>query len=297
METFRERLIHITRCRGISRRTVRAFIRCDPTLKTFYQRSSSNISQFFSLPSKKAAKFHSDLRNPDLKSQIKHEQTYCKLITIVDDIYPSVLKTIKDAPLVLYAMGDTNLLTHQPMLSVIGTRKPSTEAMPKMKRYLVPLIQEGWLIVSGMAMGIDSYAHHLALNHQGKTIAVLGSGFDYVYPKQHIQLFRQIAAKGLVLSEYPPNTSPERYHFPERNRIISGLSFGTFVIEAMERSGTLITVDQALDQGRDVYALPGSPLAEHAKGCNRMIQDGAKLVLDSSDIVDDWKQMEFYWNI
>ncbi len=112
-----------------------------------------------------------------------------------------------------------------------------------------------------------------------------------------MQLFRQIAASGLVLTEYPPNTPPERYHFPERNRIISGLSFGTFVIEATERSGTLITVDQALDQGRDVYALPGSPLAEHTKGCNKMIQDGAKLVQSTADIAEDWKRMESHWVI
>ncbi len=183
MEKIRKRLIHISRCRGITRRTIRKFIRHDSTLESIYKLSSSDISQFFSLPPKKAALFHSDLRNPSLKTQIKHELTYCRMITIVDDIYPPVLKTIKDAPLVLYAMGDIDLLTLHPMLSVIGTRKPSNEAMPKMKEYVLPLIQEGWVIVSGMAMGIDSYAHRLALNSSGRTIAVLGSGFDYIYPK------------------------------------------------------------------------------------------------------------------
>ncbi|RYG73884.1 DNA-protecting protein DprA [Lentibacillus lipolyticus] len=297
MEKIRKRLIHISQCRGITRRTIRRFIRYDTTLESIYKLTSSDISQIFSIPPKKAAQFHTDLRNPKLKRKIRHDLTYCKMITIVDDIYPPVLKTIKDAPLVLYAMGDTHLLTFHPMLSVIGTRKPSSEALPKMEKFVLPLIKDGWVIVSGMATGIDSYAHQLALNNQGKTIAVLGSGFDYIYPKQHIQLFRQITASGLVLTEYPPNTPPERYHFPERNRIISGLSFGTFVIEATERSGTLITVDQALDQGRDVYALPGSPLAEYTKGCNQMIQDGAKLVLDVADISEDWKRMEPHWII
>ncbi|TRM12388.1 DNA-protecting protein DprA [Lentibacillus cibarius] len=297
MEKTRKRLIHISRCRGVTRRTIRQFIRYDPTLESIYKLTPSAINQHFSLPLKKASLFYAELRNPKVKTQIQHDSKYCRIITVVDDTYPPVLKTIKDAPLVLYALGDLNLLTQQPMLSVIGTRRPSQEAMPKMREFVLPLVKQGWIIVSGMAKGIDSYAHQLAVNHDGKTIAVLGSGFNYIYPRQNVQLFRRIATKGLVLSEYAPNTPPERFHFPERNRIISGLSFGTFVIEATERSGTLITVDQALDQGRDVYALPGSPMAIYAKGCNKMIQDGAKLVQNPEDITDEWQAVESYWVI
>src|SRR5690625_3753192 len=142
-----------------------------------------------------------------------------------------------------------------------------------------------------MAKGIDSYAHKLALGHKGNTIAVLGGGFNHIYPKQNSMLYKQISEKGLVISEYPPHIPPKRYHFPERNRIISGLSFGTLVIEATERSGTLITVDQALDQGREVYAVPGSPLIPQTKGCHQMIQDGAKLVINADDIREDWKSI------
>ncbi|WP_245183493.1 DNA-processing protein DprA [Lentibacillus salicampi] len=293
----RKRLIHISRCRGVTRRTIRRFAHHDRTLETIYRLTASEISQFFSLPLKKASLFHTDLRNTALKSQIQHDLKSVKVITVVDDIYPFVLKTIKDAPLVLYAIGDIHLLAQNPILSVIGTRRPSREAMLKMKKYVLPFVQQNWVIVSGMAAGIDSYAHQLAVQNNGKTIAVMGSGFNHIYPKHHTNLFKQIAATGLLLSEYPPDVPPERFHFPERNRIISGLSFGTFVIEATEKSGTLITVDQALDQGREVYALPGSPLTPHTAGCHKMIQDGAKLVQRPDDILEDWVRIEPNWVI
>src|SRR5699024_5620637 len=161
--------------------------------------------------------------------------------------------------------------------------------MLKMKLIVKPLVRQNWIIVSGMAKGIDSYAHKLALGHKGNTIAVLGGGFNHIYPKQNNMLYKQIAVKGLVLSEYPPEVPPKRFHFPDRNRLISGLSVGTIVNEATEISGTLITVDQALYQGREVYAVPGSPLIPQTTGCHRMIQDGAKLVQDVQDIVEDWE--------
>lgn len=297
MEKVRKRLIHIHRCRGVTRRTIRKFIHYDPTLKSIYSLTASEISQLFSLPLNKASLFHSNLRNAALKTQIQHDLKSISVITVVDGIYPNVLKTIKDAPLVLYAIGNINLLRRNPIFSVIGTRRPSREAMLKVEKYVLPLVQKDWVIVSGMAAGIDSYAHQLAIKHNGNTIAVLGSGFNHIYPRQNTQLFRQIAAKGLLLSEYPPDSPPERFHFPERNRLISGLSFGTFVIEATDKSGTLITVDQALDQGREVYALPGSPLTPYTAGCHKMIQDGAKLVQEPEDILEDWMRIEENWVI
>ena len=183
------------------------------------------------------------------------------------------------------------MLNFTPSLSVIGTRQPSVEATQKIQLIVKPLIEKNWLIVSGMAKGIDSYAHQLALTYGGKTIAVLGGGFHHIYPKQNTSLYQDIVEKGLVISEYPPDLPPARYHFPERNRIISGMTYGTLVIEAMEKSGTSITVDQALDQGREVYAVPGSPLIPQTKGCHQMIQDGAKLVLGAQDILEDWQEI------
>lgn len=291
LTTVRKRLLCIHRCRGITRRTIHLFLKYDSTLQKIYTLSPNALSQLFLLPKNKAHIFHQDLHNLPFKQQLKIDQSHYKIITIVDESYPDMLKRITDPPLVLYAYGDISLLQHAPKLSVIGTRKPSSEAWKKIYRIVKPLLDQDWLLVSGMAKGIDSFAHLIALNNNRKTIAVLGGGFNHVYPKENIHLFHRIGKSGLVLSEYPPHVPPVRYHFPERNRIISGLSYGTLVIEAMERSGTLITVDQALEQGREVYAVPDSPLIPQTKGCLQMIQDGAKLVINSEDIMEDWKQM------
>lgn len=267
----------------------------DPPLSTIYNLSSSQLSQQFAIPYKHAISLHQDLHNPKLHQEIRTAIASCTILTIVDEFYPVVLKTIKDPPLVLYALGDVSLLEQAPALSVIGSRSPSRNAINKMKLILPKLLAENWLIVSGMAKGIDSYAHQFALKDNQKTIAVLGGGFQHIYPKQNVTLFDQISKKGLVLSEYPPNLPPARFHFPERNRIISGLSFGTLVIEAREKSGTLITVDQALDQGKEVYAVPDSPTIPESIGCNRMIQDGAKLVINADDIREDWDNYKEIW--
>jgi len=254
--------------------------------------SPSEISHQFKLPIKNSTLLYSDLKSLNLLQSTKNDVKKFQVITIVDKNYPELLKMINDAPLVLYALGNTSLLTASPILSVIGTRNPSGEARGKIKSIVKPLIEDDWTIVSGMAKGIDSFAHLLTLQEKGKTIAVLGGGFYHIYPKQNTKLFHDIIKHGLVLSEYPPETPPARFRFPERNRLISGLSFGTLVVEATERSGTLITVDQALDQGREVYAVPGSPVIPQTKGCHQMIQDGAKLVIDANDIKEDWEKIE-----
>ncbi len=289
MQVFRERLIHLMRCRGSTRRNILKMMQIDPLLEKIYELSPDILRQY---GIKNAFNLYEDLHDHLLIQTIKQDLIDYHVITIVDEAYPPMLKPIKDCPLVIYAIGNIHLLQHMPALSVIGTRKPSKEAMGKVFQIIQPLIKEDWLIVSGMARGIDSYAHRITLNGNGKTIAVLGSGFDHIYPKENMYLFQEIAENGLVITEYPPSMRPSRYHFPERNRIISGLSFGTLVIEAMERSGTLITVDQALDQGREVYAVPGSPLIPQTKGCHLMIQDGAKLVQDATDLLEDWETIE-----
>ncbi len=288
LETVRTKLVHLHQCRGITRNFIRNLLQFDPALHEIYNLPQAEIIRQYSLQGKNTAFFFSDLHNLALRQKVLRDMERFKIITIVDESYPPMLNTIKDAPLVIYALGDTSLLSDSPALSVIGTRNPSRDAGQKTELIVKPLIKDNWLIVSGMAKGIDSIAHQIALNSNGKTIAVLGGGFYHIYPKNNINLFKQIVKQGLVLSEYPPDVRPARYHFPERNRIISGLSFGTLVIEATERSGTLITVDQALDQGREVFAVPGSPLQPQTKGCHRMIQDGAKLVHEAGDIIEEW---------
>ncbi|MEN1966888.1 DNA-processing protein DprA [Lentibacillus sp. N15] len=292
MQILRKKLIHLHRCRGVTRHTIRRMLKLESSLSSLYQLSSSQLSHHYAIPYKNAQLLYSDLHNQQIHASLKRDINQFTIVTIVDEMYPNVLKTIKDPPFVLYALGDLSLLSHKPALSVIGTRNPSQQAYRKMAFILRPMMEKNFLVVSGMANGIDSYAHQLALNHKGKTIAVLGSGFHHIYPKRNIALFHKLAQHGLLLSEYIPDALPERFHFPERNRIISGLSFGTLVIEAKERSGTLITVDQALDQGREVYAVPDSPLLPETVGCHRMIQDGAKLVFHAADIIEDWEAMK-----
>jgi len=294
LEQVRERLIHIHRCRGVSRRTIQKFLQDDPSLQTVYRLTPAQVSQLYRLPMKYASQFCHDLHQDHLRTKLLEDLSHYQIITIVDESYPVMLKRIKDPPLVLYLKGNQSLLHHIPALSIIGTRNPSTEALKKTALFVKPLVKNNWVIVSGMAQGVDRFAHLLSLQYGGKTIAVLGSGFKHIYPKQNRSLFYHIAKKGLLISEYPPDQPALRHHFPERNRIISGLSMGTLVIEATERSGTLITVDQALDQGREVYAVPGSPLIPQTKGCHQLIQDGAKLAMNATDILEDWEGIQIH---
>ncbi len=279
----------------MTRRMLTYIIQKDIELKEIYYLSPKDLTKYFHIPEKKAIPLYQDLHNSDLIDQIKQDKKLYSIISIFDQAYPTSLKTIKDPPLVLYTLGNLNLLSRVPSISVIGTRKPTVEARKKTKLIVQPLVEKGWVIVSGMARGIDTYAHQEALAYNGNTIAVLGSGFNHIYPKENHALFTEISKSGIVLSEYPPGAAASRFHFPERNRIISGLTFGTLVIEATEKSGTLITVDQALDQGREVYAIPGSPLVAQTKGCHRMIQEGAKLVIDAQCIFEDWDTQGSYF--
>ncbi|MFG6115132.1 DNA-processing protein DprA [Halobacillus sp. MO56] len=250
--------------------------------------SPHNLSTSYGIPLKRASAFLHQLHSENHRYKMEQFMKEFSIMTILDNDYPTLLKNIPDPPLVLYLAGNRALLNHCPALSVVGTRNPSESAFPAMERVLAPLIKAGWMLVSGLAVGIDRFAHLLALRYHGTTVGVIGSGFHHIYPKQNISLFQQMAQNHLVISEYAPDIRPQRYHFPERNRIVSGLSEATLVVEAKARSGSLITVDQALEQGRELFAFPGSLLQENSEGCNRMIQEGAKMVLNTQDIVDSW---------
>lgn len=289
------RLIHIHRSKACTRPLIRKILANDPTLSSLYQFSAQDLIKQYSLPKLRADQLVRDLHDASIIEQLQQDQKKFLIWTIFDSDYPWSLKMIPDPPYVLYGLGDANLIHHTPSISVVGTRQPSSEAKRKMHDILTPLVAKDWLFVSGMALGIDSYAHRIACFYQGKTIAVLGGGLNYPYPKEHQTLFEKLIDRQLVLSEYAPNTRPERYFFPERNRIISGLSFATLVIEAQERSGSLITVDQALEQGREVYAVPGSLYNKQTKGCHKLIQDGAKLVQNTYDLLEEWEEIKGIW--
>ena len=200
--------------------------------------------------------------------------------------YPERLRNIDDPPKELYCLGNLELLNYKNNIAMIGSRNCSSYGERAAKDFAYNLAKEGICIVSGLAKGIDSFSHIGALNAKGKTIAVLGSGLDNIYPKENIKLVEEIINNnGLVISEYPLGPKPLKYHFPARNRIISGLSDSVLVVEARRNSGTNITVDFALEQGKDVFVIPGNIYSKTSDGTNFLITEGAVPVLSYRDIL------------
>jgi len=219
-------------------------------------------------------------------------QYNCKVITIADENYPSSLKAIYDPPPILYVKG--NLLPADSYaISVVGTRNATTYGIKVAEQLSGQLASRGITIVSGMAHGIDTFAHNGALNAKGRTIAVMGCGLDIIYPAENSSLFEKIISSGAVISELPMGTKPHRGMFPRRNRIISGMSLGTLVVEASKQSGAMITVDCALEQGREVFAVPGQIFSDTSKGTNELIKQGAKLVDSVEDILNELPSYAF----
>jgi DNA processing protein len=213
------------------------------------------------------------------------EQLNVQVITWESPEYPALLSQIADPPPVLFVRG-TLLPTDEWAVAMVGSRKATVYGREVARRLAMDLARSGITVVSGMARGIDGITHKAALEAGGRTIAVLGSGVDVIYPSEHRQLAEHIIANGALVSDYALGTLPEGPNFPPRNRIISGLSLGTVVIEAGLRSGALITSDFALDQGRDVFAVPGSILSSSSAGCNRLLRDGAAIVTEARDIME-----------
>lgn len=209
-----------------------------------------------------------------------------QVATPVDLTYPSLLAEIPAPPPVLYYRGEL-LETDRIAVAIVGTRKVTAYGREMTARLAGDLARAGVTIVSGLARGIDGVAHEAALNAGGRTIAVLGSGINRIYPPEHRNLAASIAEQGAVLSDYLPDTPPDGVNFPPRNRIISGLSLGVVVVEAPDRSGAMITVDFAADHGRDVFAVPGPVLAANSTGTNRLIREGARLVRSADDVLED----------
>ena len=198
-----------------------------------------------------------------------------KTITLGDKKYPENLINIYGRPQTLYVLGNEELLNKK-SIAIIGCRNASDYGLRNAYQFGYELAKKGICIISGFARGIDTYAHKGAVSANGKTIAVLGCGLDVVYPAENMELYKQILIKGgAIITEYPLGSKPERNHFPIRNRIISGLSDGVLVVEAKKKSGTLITVEYALEQGKDVYAIPGNITSENSMGTNELIKEGA----------------------
>jgi DNA processing protein len=217
-----------------------------------------------------------------------------QVLTLGDADYPASLLELADPPLLLYAEGRLDRLA-EPALAIVGSRNPSAQGLANARAFASSLSAAGVVVVSGLALGIDGAAHEGALEAVGAggagTIAVLGTGLDAVYPRRHVALAQRVAGQGLLLSEYSLGTPPIAAHFPLRNRLIAGLSLGTLVVEAALQSGSLITARLAVEAGREVFAIPGSIHSPQVKGCHALIKQGAKLVEQTQDILDELQQL------
>jgi DNA processing protein len=209
-----------------------------------------------------------------------------QLIDALSADYPPLLATIPDAPALIYVQGDIGVL-RAPQLAMVGSRSPTDEGRRTAHEFAAYLVKAGLTVTSGLALGIDAASHEGALQGQGKSVAVLGSGLDRLYPESHTQLAQRIRACGALVSEFPPGTPPLRSNFPRRNRILSALSLGTLVVEAAGHSGSLQTARLAAEQGREVFAIPGSIHNPLARGCHELIRCGAKLVECGADILHE----------
>jgi len=211
---------------------------------------------------------------------------YMKAVIYGSDDYPDILVNLPDPPVVLFYRGDLAGFLSMPAIAVIGSRRCTTYGRKVARSLARDFVRSGVAVVSGLARGIDSEAHRGVIEAGGVTMAVLGNGLDVCYPPEHDRLSEMIVEKGVLLSEYPPGTEPAKYRFPERNRLISGLSRGVVVVEAGRKSGTMITVNTALDQGRDVFAVPGEVTRALSMGTNMLLRDGAGVVISAADVLE-----------
>jgi DNA processing protein len=249
------------------------------------QRAPAKLIQgLLSVDAEQAETVKNPLRFAQLREQVA--ALCANAVAIVDADYPPLLREIVDPPFALFYRGDLSLL-QKPMVAMVGSRRASAYGMNAAAHLARQLASAGVVIVSGLARGIDASAHQAALDAGSATIAVLGTGIDIIYPRSHAKLTRAIAGHGLLMTEFPPGTPPLAANFPVRNRLISGLTLGTVIVEATGKSGSLITARMAAEQGREVFAVPGSIFASASEGPHRLIQYGAKLVHDAADVLDE----------
>lgn len=234
---------------------------------------------------KKPLIFMEHYKNLDSKALRKEFNRFPSL-SILDKEYPLELKNIYNPPVLLFYQGDLDLLA-RPKLAVVGSRNASQMGVAAVKKIIQDLSKQ-FVIISGLARGIDTAAHLASLKSGGATIAVIGTGLDVHYPKENRRLQDYIAKNHLLLSEYEAHSQPLKYHFPERNRIIAGLSQGVMVAEAKIRSGSLITCERAMEEGRDVFVVPGNILDGQSEGCHHLIQEGAKCITSGFDILNEF---------
>ncbi|MBS2968971.1 DNA-processing protein DprA [Metabacillus sp. KIGAM252] len=289
MNTIQDKLLLISHCRGIRAAKLRRLYQIDHSFSLLQSLKSSEYLSLGLITPSYYSTFSEDfssLKLSAIRANLEKHGTH--FLTILDPLYPDLLKEIPDPPLFLFCKGNLQLFQHPESLGVAGARQSTPYGREALDKILIPLIKRGFVIVSGLAEGIDTAAHAVCIVNGGRTIAVLGGGFQHIYPFSNRALANEIGRHHLLISEYAPHIKPQKWHFPERNRLISGLGNGTLIAEAKQRSGSLITAQYAMEQGRDVFAIPGRILDCTSDGTNELIKDGAKLVMTAEDILEEF---------
>lgn len=278
--------IWLARCQKIGAKKKQALLAHFKTPQAIWNAEKEQLLKVRGIGEKIADEIQKREYRKDLEKYQSYMEKYgIQILTIQDKTYPNQLKQIYDPPVILFAKGNLDLLNKK-SIAMIGARNCSDYGRKVAIHLAEELTQKGFVIVSGLARGIDTYSHIGCLNKQGKTIAVVGNGLDRVYPSENKKLEQKILTQGgCIVSEYIIGTGPHKMNFPARNRIISGLSQGVVVVEAKKKSGTLITVDFALEQGKDIYVVPGNITSYYSEGTNELIKQGAKLITNVEDIL------------
>lgn len=255
--------------------------------------SASDLAHILNIETTKALalkKTYSSLQEKDLGEY--YASLNIEPIPYTSADYPKELRQLPDAPVMLYTKGNRNLLASKKKIACIGSRQATQYSVEAFRQLMPPLIAAGYVVVSGLAKGADTLAHRAAIHYGGHTIAVLGHGLQTIYPKSNEELAGYMAQHQLLISEYPPHIGPRKHHFPMRNRIISGLSDALVVTEAAMRSGTIITTELALEQGKDVFAVPGPITSAQSSGTNNLIKEGATPVWNGYQIIEELQMFQ-----
>ncbi|MFA7532887.1 MAG: DNA-processing protein DprA [Tissierellaceae bacterium] len=261
-------------------------------LKDIWEVDSDSILKIHGLSKELKTKILANRKIYNLEKLFKRiKELELNVITIYDESYPKRLRYIYDSPSVLYTKGKA--LNYEDIsIAIVGSRKSTAYGRWACEKFAKELVDMGVTIVSGLAAGIDAMAHKTALENSGTTIGILGNGINVIYPKKNLSLYKEMEENGTIISEFPIDMPPLAHNFPLRNRIISGLSLGVIIIEAQEKSGSLITAHHALEQGKDVFALPGNINSIFSKGTNKLIKDGARPLLEIEDIIEEIHELK-----
>jgi DNA processing protein len=294
MNSIRNILFTLQHCDSIGWKSISLLMKHTASPQEIPHLTPKELSAILPIPTDRVHRFYHQFHSFDpFQKREQYKEEKIGFVTVLDKDYPHLLRNIYDPPWVLFYAGRKELLASERKIAIVGSRKADEYTHAGLKAILPELVEGGFVTVSGLAAGADGLAHRMTIDLNGSTIGVIGGGLKNIYPATNRKLAERMMSEHLIISEYSPDTKPQRWHFPMRNRIISGLSQAVIVTQASRKSGSLITAEISLNEGRDVFALPGrldSPLSE---GSNLLIQQGAKLVLCSADIISEFGYSSF----